>query len=388
MLLGVSRRPKPSPRVSTAGRGSGRGETLGPRALNRALLGRQLLLRRWRLSAAAVIEGLVGMQAQVPTSPYIGLWTRLATFRPEALSEMIEGRSAVRTAMMRSTIHLVTARDCLRLWPVVQAFLARYLSTATPFGRNVEGVDLSTLVTAARELLEEQPRTFAELGRLLAQRWPDRDPRSLAYAVRHLVPLVQVPPRGIWGAAGRPRLTTAESWLGRPLDRDPGPDEMVLRYLAAFGPATVRDAQAWSGLTGLSEVLERLRPRLRTFRDDHGRELFDVPDGRRPDPDTPAPPRFLPDYDNVLLGHADRTRIISDEHRKAGAIGKPTLLVDGFARGTWRVERAGDRVTLWIEPFRALASRDRASVEEEGARLLGLLGGDAHGRHVRFSSPR
>jgi winged helix DNA-binding protein len=370
-------------------RGSRPDPVLGRRALNRALLERQLLLRRWKLPAAAAIEGLVGMQAQVPTSPYIGLWSRLDGFRPEELARMIQGRAAVRAAMMRSTIHLVTARDCLRLWPVLQAFLVRYLHTGTPFGRNVEGMNVSALVAAARSLLDEEPRTFAELGRLLAERWPGRDPTSLAYAVRHFVPLVQVPPRGLWGASGRPRLVTAEAWIGRPLDPNPSPDEMVMRYLAAFGPATIRDAQAWSGLTRLREAAERLRPRLRSFRDEHGRELLDVRDGPLPDPEVPAPPRFLPDYDNVLLGHADRTRIIGDEHRKAGAIGKPTVLVDGFARATWNIDRTGGAATLTIEPFdEPLPSGGRLAVTEEGARLLAFLAGDSEPGPVRFTAPR
>ncbi|HEU4536341.1 MAG TPA: winged helix DNA-binding domain-containing protein, partial [Polyangiaceae bacterium] len=282
--------------------------TLGLRALNRALLERQMLLRRERRSASAAIEHLIGMQAQIPAAPYVGLWTRLEGFRPEQLSELIAGRRAVRIALQRSTIHLVTADDCVALRPVLQAVQARNLYTASPYGRQLEGVAIDELVAAGRALVEEKPRTHAELGRLLQQRWPRHEAIALAYGVRNLAPLVQVPPRGLWGKAGQALCTTAESWLGRPLASHAEPDGLMLRYLAAFGPASARDAQAWSGLTKLGDAFERLRPRLRTFADEQGRELFDLPDAPLPDPDTPAPPRFLPDYDNVALGHADRTR--------------------------------------------------------------------------------
>ena len=361
---------------------------LGLHALNRALLERQQLLRRWKLSPLVAIERLVGMQAQIPNSPYIGLWTRLEGFRPQALAELMNERRTVRIVLMRSTIHLVTARDCLALRPVLQSVMDRNLYVGSHFGRRIRGMDTEALVAAGRALLEEQPRTSAELGKLLSIRWPDRDASSLAYAIRNLAPLVQVPPRGIWGASGQATCTTAEAWLGRSVETDSLPDKMILRYLAAFGPATVGDIQIWSGLSALGDAIERLRPRLRVFRNEGGRELFDVPDGLLPDPDTPAPPRFLPVYDNLLLSHADRTRIIADEHRKLAGAGLGTVLLDGFVRGTWRITRNRSTATLTVEPFKRPSKKDTAALTKEGAELLAFVATDADIQDIQFTAPR
>jgi hypothetical protein len=256
------------------------------------------------------------------------------------------------------------------------------------FGKRLEGIDLRELAGAGRVMVEEEPRTFDAIGKRLAERWPGRDPLALSNAVRALLPLVQVPPRGMWGHSGRAAHTTTDAWLGRPLDADSSLDEMVMRYLAAFGPASVGDVQAWSGLTRLAEVVDRLRPRLRVFRDERGRELFDLPDAPRPDGDTPAPARFLPDYDNVVLSHADRTRIVSDEHRgrviayNARIVG--TILLDGFVAGTWRIARERDTATLLVEPFAPPSAGDRAALEDEGARLLAFAADDYANRDIQL----
>ena len=362
---------------------------LGPRELNRATLERQMLLRRRKLSAVGAIEHLVGMQAQAPSPPYFGLWTRLEGFRPDELARLIADRRAVRIALMRNTVHLVSARDCRALRPLMQSVLDRTLYASRANRANLDGVDIEALVAAGRALLEERPRTAKELGELLQDQWPERDPASLARAIRHLVPLVQVPPRGVWGKSGPAAHTTAEAWLGGPLDPTPSLEEMVLRYLGAFGPATVKDVQIWSGLTRLGEVIERLRPRLLTFLDERGKELFDLPEASRPDPDTPAPPRFLPEFDNLILSHADRTRVIAEEYRKAIAsrngMVPAAFLVDGFAQGTWKIERTRGRATLVIEPFEPLAKGDRDALAEEGERLISFTGAGAF--EIRFAEP-
>jgi hypothetical protein len=353
---------------------------LSTRALNRALLERQLLLARSRMAATDAIERVVGLQAQVPTDPYIALWSRLEGFRTDELARLITERRALRMGLMRATVHLVTARDALAIWPVVRSVFERTFVSARgdvgvpTFTSRLAGVDMEAVLAAGRKLVDESPRSAAELRPLLKKRWPRRDADALAAAVHFLLPLVQVPPRGVWGASAQTRHTTLEAWLGRQAPSDTAPDELIVRYLRAFGPATVADARIWSRLTGLREVFERLRPRLRTFRDEKGRELFDVPDGPLPDADTPAPPRFLPEYDNVFLSHDDRSRIIRGDigHSQRSVMeGRSgSVLVDGFIGATWKIARADGKATLSLASVGPLGRRDIDAVVAEGERLL------------------
>jgi hypothetical protein len=362
-----------TPHTVTTGTPPAVGSVLGPRALNRALLERQLLLQRHDMSATDALERLVGLQAQNPNAPYVGLWSRILDFDPDELAELISARKVVRIALMRWTLHAVSARDCLALRPVLQRVMERRMQAC--FGRHLAGVELAQLVERGRELVEQQPRSLGDVGQLLAAEWPGHEPRVLAHALTALAPLVHVPPRGIWGRNGRAVQTTAQRWLGRPLERDTDPDELIVRYLAAFGPATVADIRTWSGLSGVRLAVDRLRPRLRSFRDEQGHELLDIPDGPLPDPDTPAPPRFLPDYDNAVLAHADRTRIVADPGRRRMAMPK-TFLVDGFVGGTWRLIRGRGIHALEISPWGVIAREDRIALAEEGIRLLTFIAGD------------
>ncbi|WP_053643768.1 winged helix DNA-binding domain-containing protein [Streptomyces sp. XY431] len=369
-----------------AGGAAAEGGVLGQRALGRALLARQHLLERTTATPIAMIEHLGGLQAQAaPQPPYLGLLSRLDGFAPEALTELIESRRVVRIALQRGTIHLVTAEDCLTLRPLLQPVLDKALRAS--FGKWLVGLDLDALAAEARGLVDKEPRTFQLLGAELADTRPDRDPAALAQAARALLPLVQVPPRGLWGRGGPAAHTTAEAWLGRPLDPEPSLDDLALRYLAAFGPATAADLQKWCGLSRLAPVLKRLAPRLVTFRDEHGRLLHDLPEAPRPDPDTPAPVRLIAPFDNLLLSHADRTRVLPEEYRPRvmtqNGIVLGSLLVDGLVAGSWRLveERSGAR-SLTVRPFGPpLDPSDRRAALAEAERVLAFAGGDGE---VRF----
>jgi len=331
------------------------------------------------------------MQAQAPRAPYVALWSRLAGFAPAELEALVEERQVVRAAgMLRTTIHLVSAADALAMRPVLQGVVERGFRSGSPFARNLVGLPIEELLTVGRQLLAERPRSTVELGRQMGERWADRDAVSLAMAVRYLVPLVQVPPRGLWNRSAPPKFAMMDDWLGRPLAVETAPDAFVLRYLAAFGPARVADIATWSWLTEVGAVMERLRPGLRVFRDEQGRELFDVPDGLLLDPETPAPPRFLPEYDNVLLSHKDRTRITERDRKvpwPAGYGGRMgTFLLGGFTAGTWRVDRVGGRATLAIAPWTSIAPTERLEVEIEGAGPLEFVA-PKHDHDVRWELP-
>jgi hypothetical protein len=351
---------------------------LSDRALNRATLERQLLLGR--SSAYAVDEAvhhLVGLQAQIPLDPYLALWSRLESFNPTDVGRLLEERELVRIVVMRGTIHLVTAEDALRLRPLTQPVLDAEIARHQEFAPHLVGVDMAPVLAFARALLAARPSSGPQLRAALATEFPSMHAAALGCACRCYLPLVQVPPRGVWGKALQVTLTPLDAWVGRPLAKRPSIDDLVLRYFGAFGPASVADVTAWSRLTGMREVVDRLRPRLRPFRTERGRELFDVPDGPRPDDDVEAPVRFLPEYDNLLLSHADRSRFGSDEERRfSGAVGpfKGSVLVDGCVRANWHPERdkKTGAATVVVEHVR-LDRAARAAVEEEAFRVSAFL---------------
>ena len=365
-----------------------RTDTLDRRSLNRALLARQGLLERRSASAIDTIEHLVGMQGQAPLAPYVGLWTRLAGFEVGELAELLSSRQVVRATLLRGTVHLASAADCLAIRPLMDPVVRRGFLGG--FSRTVQGIDLDAVVEYGSRLLADEPYTRVRLRDVLSERWPDWNVDTMAYAVSYLVPTVQVTPRGVWGSTGPAALTTVESWLGRPLASGGPIDAIVLRYFAAFGPASVMDVQAWSGLTRLREVIDRLRPSLTVFTSDDGVTLYDVADAPRPDPHTPAPPRFLPEYDNVLFGHADRSRVIPDGRPVPlppgnGAVAG-TLLVDGGFAGTWKISRTDGGAVLAVQTFAVLSPSDHAAVVDEGERLLGFAAAGAGGYDVQVTT--
>lgn len=328
-----------------------------------------------------MVEHLVGLQAQEPPDPYVALWSRIDGFDPASLGTALIDREVVRIGLMRTTLHLVTARDARRLYPVMREMMIKTFR-GTAFAKALVGMDLDELVRHAREILLVEPRTPAELGRRLAERWPDRDRSAMAWAARYHLPLVQVPPRGVWGRTGQATNVTADAWLGGPLDAETSADDAILRYLRAFGPATSSDIRTWSWLTGVRAVLERLQPHLRTFRDAAGRELFDDAGGVIADPGVPAPVRFLPQYDNVFLSHADRSRINGGRAWGLDFGGKGAILVDGFLEGAWRVRRERGVDTMTVELTDGVRGSPRSAVEEEGWRLLGFVAPDAATREL------
>jgi hypothetical protein len=364
-------------------------ETLSRQQLNRALLARQMLLTREKISPLRAIERLVGLQAQQARPPFTGLWTRLSGFEREHLLRLLQSRDVVRATTMRCTLHLMSASDYLALRRGLQPMLT--LGMRSVLRDRAKNLDIEALVTEAMRFFEERPRTFTELRATLMKVFPRADERAMGYAVRTHLPLVVVPDDSEWGFRADGGFAVAESWLGQPLGGDEQPSALVLRYLAAFGPAAASDVQAWSGLTGLQGVLEALRPKLRVFRDERKRELFDLPKAPRPSAHTPAPVRYLPEFDNVILSHADRTRIIANEHRPRVATRNlqvlATFLVDGFVAGTWKTTLKKKTATLVITPFAPLPKAVKPVLMEEGEILVRFVEPDAREFAVRLEPP-
>jgi hypothetical protein len=380
----------PPPRPGATRRAGGaRTTVLDSRALNRATLARQLLLDRADVPVLDAVAHVGGLQAQEPQEPFVGLWSRLRAFDPAVLSGLLTGRGVVRTHLMRRTVHLVTAADVLA-WRARHDAMLRQRVLGV-YRREFDGVDLDELAAAGRAMLADgEPRSMAELTRALAERWPVPAPRALGeMLISALVPVAQAPPRGLWRTRSGVRNVLLSAWLGREIDppapagSDPAGQALARRYLAAFGPATVADLRAWSGLAGLPAAVAAIREELVAFRDEHGRELLDLPGAPRPDPGTPAPVRFLPAFDNAILGYQYRGRIIDDAHRGLSVAGERVVLVDGRVSATWNVEAD----TVAVTPLRPLSPAERTAVAEEGRDVASFLSdGESHGVRVDSQS--
>jgi hypothetical protein len=358
-----------------------------PKALNRALLARQMLLAREKAPALGLVERLVGLQAQQARPPFVGLWSRLEDFRREELLKLLNTRKVVRATLMRATLHLMSARDYVAFRPALQPMLS--LGMKSVLRDRANDLNLDEVLSSARMLFDSRPSTFAELRRNLAKAFPNADERAMGYAVRTYLPLVTTPDDSTWGFRTDCSFALAESWIGKSLmDRDQT-ESLLLRYLEAFGPATAADVKTWSGLQGAQPVLDALRPKLLVFRDERKRELFDLPHALRPEEDTPAPPRFVAAFDNLILSHVDRSRIVPAEHRPRVVTKNlqvlPTFLVDGFVAGTWGSKLSRNAATLTISPFVRLAKPLKAELSDEAEKLVRFIEPEAKHFEVEFA---
>jgi hypothetical protein len=357
--------------------------------MNRATLARQMLLAREKTTTLDAVERLFAMQAQWPRPPFIGLWTRVDGFTREDLVRLLVKRQAVRATFFRATIHLVTARTYLALRPTLQPMLSGAMQTILK--ERLKGVDLDALLSRARRHFAKTPCTFEDLRDQFLEADPKADERALGYAVRMRLPLVQVPVAEgePWGFPSQACFAPADDWLGKPIDLTAPPKEaeLVRRYLAAYGPASAADIQAWTGLKISRAVLDALRDELVTFRDEGKRELFDLPNAPRPDEDTPAPIRFVPDYDSMIVARADE-RFVARPHRPRVFLSAlriaATLLVDGFVSGTWTLETKKKVSAVIVKPFATLAPKSRKEVTAEGERLARFVDPDAKSFECRI----
>ncbi|MET3899203.1 hypothetical protein ABIB57_003158 [Devosia sp. UYZn731] len=349
-------------------------EPITDRQLNRATLSRQMMLEGVDMAIPEAVAFLLGLQAQTTNGPYQALWNRLSGFTPSALTALITNKTLLRATTMRTTLHLHTADDMRTLRPLLQPVLDR--TFASPAKARTIKADRAAVRALGVELLNQQPMTAGELGKRLLKSFPDSDPYVLAQVVQGAETLVQIPPTRIWGHGGPPLLARIETWIGQGVAEPIALPALVLRYLTAFGPASVADMQHWSGLTRLAPAFEAVRDQLIAFTAEDDRTLYDLPDAPRPDADTPAPPRFLPEYDNVYLGFADRRRIQSDLARARMPLvnGYPsTFTVDGFIAGKWSLARRKDSAQLTLTPFRKLLKRELTEIEKEGHAMAGFL---------------
>jgi len=371
--------------------------------LNRATLARQRLLPREQppysdersgserprdADVVSAVERVAGLQSQDSRAAAIGLWTRVPGLRREQIADLLRRRLLVKGTLMRATLHLVSAADYLLLRPAVQPALSRWAGAV--LRRRAPGLDMHALAEEARPFLDE-PHSAAELRRYLSGRHPEADAEAMAIAVRVHLPLVQAPTeKATWGVPGNPAFVNAAAWLGRPIPSAAGAEALIRRYLAAFGPAHVADVQTWSGLSGLRDAVERLRPELRRFCDARGRELVDLPRAVIPPAGDPVSPLFLPAWDSTLLAYEDRSRLVPEKLRgpvylEGRSIG-PVVLVDGFTAATWRLEQERDSTTVVIRPLVAVSGEAREALARSGERLARFASSRAGTVGVSFTS--
>ena len=350
---------------------------LSARALGRATLARQGLLERTEVSVTQACERFGGFQAQEARPPALGLWNRVAGFEVEQLRRAAKRGTVVRAVLMRGTIHLVSAKDFAWMRPTVQPVLSGGMRYP-----GIEDLDLPKVLQAARALLADEPRTFGALRDALSERFPGEEPRALGSAVRLSLPLTMVPTGDPWGWPPDSRFALAETG-----GEDPA--ALLRRHLAAFGPATAADVQAWSGLKGMKDVIAGMADELVEVRDERKRTLWDLPSAPRPGEDAAAPARFLPSWDSVVMAHKDRTRVVPEEHR-AKLTSKnlrvlPAFLWDGIVAGLWGLETKKGTATLEVRPFARLPRGARGALEAEAEAALAFAAPDAKRRAVTFA---
>ena len=350
---------------------------LSRRQLNRTLLARQLLLERSPMDCASATERLLALQSQIPNPPYIGFWTRLRGFQKRQLTELLEARRIVRAPWIRSTLHLVTAGDHQRFQAAIQPALARGLRSF--FGSRAKGLDIQRLIAIAKPFLEAETPTIGALRDQLQAQVPERDKQAMAYTVRSYLPLVQTPPSGTWGVGTRATYTTAENWLGAAQPADLGC--LFRRYLAGYGPASVMDFQAWTGMTSLKSALAPTLKDLVAYRAEGRGEMYDLPELGIAPVDLPASIRFLPEYDNILIAHKDRQRILPEAHRKkvfvsAGRV-LGSVLIDGFVSAIWKLQRDKQLTTRQVALFERQDDDTLAVIRAEGLALLRFIDDDS-----------
>jgi hypothetical protein len=360
-------------------------QTLSLRQLNRTLLARQFLLERQTLACAKTIAALLALQSQIPNPPYIGLWTRMRGFEKQQLTALLKSRVVVRAPWIRSTLHLVTAEDHQAYQAVIQPALARGLRSF--FGARAQGLDIERLIAIAQPYLESETPAIGALRDKLQEHEPQKDKQAMAYAVRSYLPLVQVPPSGSWGVGTRARYTTAERWLGAPSPSDLG--SLFRRYLAAFGPADVMDFQTWTGMTRLKSALKPTLDTLACYRDAQSRILYDLPGKLLVEEEARAPIRFLPEYDNILIAHRDRGRILPEAYRKkvfvsAGRV-LGAVIIDGFVGAIWKVEHTKQCAILRVTLFEKQRDEVLVAIEAEGLALARFIDEDAASHRVEFA---